>query len=133
MCSYLHFRELEHIFVPACLSVRKIHFSHFCDFRNCRSVISPKICPCIHPIFLLYQLQGHIRYRGIVLNKVHIVQCGIKICNIWTILESFKICNFMWEETFGEKNTQGVTHLWMCGRFSTVVWGICCKTLCGDL
>ena len=40
---------------------------------------------------------------------------------------------FLWEETFGEKNTQGVTHLWMCGRFSTVVWGICCKTLCGDL
>ena len=40
---------------------------------------------------------------------------------------------FLWKETFGEKNTQGVTHLWMCGRFSTVVWGICCKTLCGDL
>ena len=39
----------------------------------------------------------------------------------------------LWEETFGEMNTQGVTHLWMCGRFSTVVWGICCKTLCGDL
>ena len=35
----------------------------------------PQICPCIHPFFLLYRIQGHKRYRCIVLNKVHIVHC----------------------------------------------------------
>ena len=39
----------------------------------------------------------------------------------------------LYGETVGERNTQGMTHLWLSGRFSMVVWGICCKTLCGDL
>ena len=44
----------EHIFVPACSSVRKIHFVTFLWFSNSRSVISPKICHCIHPFFRNY-------------------------------------------------------------------------------
>ena len=40
---------------------------------NSKSVISLKICPCIHPFFLLYWIQGHFDYRAIVLPKVHIV------------------------------------------------------------
>ena len=66
--------HIVHIFVPAYSSVRKLHFFTFLWFSNSRSVISPKICPCIYPFFLLYQIQGHTRYRGIVLNKVHIAQ-----------------------------------------------------------
>ena len=80
---------IEHIFVPACSSVRKVHFFlTFLWFWNFRPVISPKICPCILRIFpkyapvsplLLIVLDiywiyiGHKRYRGITLNKVHIV------------------------------------------------------------
>ena len=41
---------------------------------NSKSVISLKICPCIHVFFLLYRIQGHFDYRAIVLPKLHIVQ-----------------------------------------------------------
>ena len=49
----LKFKEyypIEHIFVQACSSARKIHFFKFLSlsFSNSRSVISPKICHCIH-------------------------------------------------------------------------------------
>ena len=80
MCVW---RPIEHIFFPACLSVWKVHFFTFSWFWNSRFVISPKICPCIlaffpkyAPVspFWLYRIQGHKRYRGIILNKVHIVQ-----------------------------------------------------------
>ena len=47
-------------------------FSTFLWFSNSRSMISPKI----YPFSLLYRIQGHKRYRGIVLNKVHIVHWG---------------------------------------------------------
>ena len=36
----------------------------------------PYICPCIHPFFLLYRIQGHFDYRAIVLPKMHIVHWG---------------------------------------------------------
>ena len=45
---------IEHLFVPAGLSVRKIHFFTFLWFSHSRSVISPKICPCIHHFFPKY-------------------------------------------------------------------------------
>ena len=56
---------------------------HIFLFSNSRSVISPKICHCIHPFFRNYApvstpssycIQRHKRYSVIVLYKVHIVQ-----------------------------------------------------------
>ena len=51
-------------------------------FLNSRSVISPKIWPCIHPFFPKYapvstpsSYCSHFDYRAIVLPKMHIVHC----------------------------------------------------------
>ena len=79
--TYIKFEfsyPIVHMFVPAC------SFIHIFVISNSNSVISPlnmplypplrpQICPCNHPFSLLYCIQGHFRYRGIVLNKQHIV------------------------------------------------------------
>ena len=64
----------------------KYIFSHFCDFQTLDpwfplkytpvSTPSSLNMPFTHPFLLLYRIQGHKRYRGLVLTKVHIVQCG---------------------------------------------------------
>ena len=45
---------IEHIVVPACSSVRKLHFFAFLWFSNSISVISPKKSPCIYPFLPKY-------------------------------------------------------------------------------
>ena len=89
----LKFKEyypIEHIFAPACSSARKIHFFlSFSDFQT-QSVISPKICHCIHPFFRNYgpvstpssyciRYSVIKRYSDIVLYKMHIVHCWAAI------------------------------------------------------
>ena len=61
---------IEHIFVPACSSVRKLHFFTFLCFPNSRTVISPEIWPCIHPVFSLYCIQDHFQLWKVTTDDV---------------------------------------------------------------
>ena len=88
MQAFWHFMAFYGIlaFLPKSLIRNQIRlfqfyptFSDFRLFPTFRLSDSTALA-CIHPFFLLYRMQGHKRYRGIVLNKVHNVQCGIKIC-----------------------------------------------------
>ena len=65
---------IQHMFVSTCSVGRKTWFMRKPWVPNSKSVISLKICPCIHVFFLLYRIQGHFDYRAIVLPKLHIVQ-----------------------------------------------------------
>ena len=61
-------------FVPACSSVRKIHLFTFLRFSNSDLWFPSKYALVFTPSFLNNPFSLYcIRYRGIVLNKVHIV------------------------------------------------------------
>ena len=85
--TYLKFEfryPIEHILVPAFLSARKIRLFTFLWFSNSdlwfprkyALVSTPSFLymPLFPPLLLvLYRIQDHKKYRGIVVNKVHIV------------------------------------------------------------
>ena len=92
MCSYLHFRELEHVSVPACLSVRKIHFSHFCDCQTLDPWFPLKYAPVSTPSSFCIGCRVMKGTGASYWTKYTL--CNVASRYVWTVLESFKICNF---------------------------------------